>query len=1063
MLRKLIERGSLVWLVVACISIFGLKTYLSLPREAAPDIEIPVIMVTTPYLGVAPKDIETLITIPIENELASLKDVKKMSSTSAEGVSLISLEFEPEVVIEDALQRVRDRVNRARSKVPQEADDTDIREISFDDFPILIVTLAGPVDSQRLKRIGEDFADEVRRIPGVLEANVNGGREREIAVLVDPFRLQHFGLGLNDVINAIDAENVNIPGGDVTTGDARFLLRVPGEFGQAKEIENVAIKRVGDRPVFVRDVARVDDGLADPQSYARMNGASAVSIAVTKRSGSNLLEIADAVKALAAERAPGWPKGVTYRALGDASKVVRNMVSDLENGIITALILVIGVLVFAMGPRSSLFVAVSIPLSMLLGILVLASFGYTLNMIVLFSLILALGMLVDNSIVVCENIYRHAQLGKSFVEASIDGASEVAMAVAASTATTVVAFVPLVFWSGIMGQFMGYLPVTVIVVLSASLLVALTVLPVLTARLGKTSSKMLIDESGVPRNAIMRRYQRMLEVSIDHRYVSFGIGMAALIGTFLAYGKLNHGTEFFPATEPNRAVITVRAPDGTDLEATDALVRQIESVLQSEENVDVYVAEVGVGGDIFNSQSATNQARITVDFLPDKASAKEGEKIRVEPTTETIDRVRHAVAEIAGAEIVVDKERMGPPVGAPVAVEVTGDEFNQVGDLSARVRRELAEIPGVTDLRDDYRVGRPELRLRIDRGAAKRIGVDTRTIATTVRTAVAGTKASVIRDGDDEYDIKVKFAPEFRSDLQSVLSLRVPGKLDTSPKTFPVPISTIASYQLAGGSGSIRHLDQKLVVTITGQVEEGMNENAVRGGVEKYIKTAKAPQGFALRLGGANDEQRAATTFLGNAFLIAVFLIAIVLVMEFNRFDLPFIILITVILSLIGVLWGLIITGTPFGVMMTGLGVISLAGVVVNNAIVLLDYVQQLRASGLPEREALVKAGLTRFRPVMLTAITTVLGLVPMALGISFDFFKLEWVVGARSAQFWGPMAIAVSFGLGVATILTLVMVPTLYSILEDGRHLRHRIGGTAARWLKRAPARPRSSVVESD
>ncbi|MEQ8273127.1 MAG: efflux RND transporter permease subunit [Deltaproteobacteria bacterium] len=1048
MLKALIDKAAVVGLLVAVIIIFGWKVYEEMPREAAPDVDIPVVLITTPYIGVSAKDIETLITTPIENELTSVKDVKKMSSTSAEGASIISLEFEPEVIIEDALQRVRDRVNRARAKIPDEAEETDIREVSFSDFPILILTLAGPVDDAVLKDLGEDMEERVKRINGVLDAKITGGREREIKVQVDPFRLQHFGLQLQDVVNAISAENVNIPGGDVTTGDAKFLLRVPGEFEVGKEIENVAIKRVGDRPVFVRDVGRIEDEFKERESYARMNGRPAVSIAVTKRTGANILQIADAVKVLAAQQSKTWPEGVNYRIVGDQSKQIRDMVAELENGIITALILVVAVLLFAMGARNSLFVAAAIPLSMLLAIMVLFGFGFTLNMMVLFSLILALGMLVDNAIVIVENIYRHVEMGKTLKEGAIDGTREVAGAVTASTATTVAAFLPLVFWTGIMGQFMGYMPKTVVTVLIASLVVAIVVLPVITGRAMKRTGKK-VDESGIPKNAIMRAYQSVLKISIDHRYISATLGVVSLFGTFFAYAVLNHGTEFFPETEPNRATISVRAPDGTDVDATDDIVRQVEAVLVEEENVDFYVAETGVsgGGDpMSGAQSVPHMARITLDFLPDRNTAKEGEKIRVENTTDTIDRLRDKIARIPGAALTIDKERMGPPVGKPIAVEVSGDDFNEVGSIAARVRRELAGIEGTTDLEDDYRVGRPELRLRIDRGAAKRVGADTRTVASTIRTAVAGQIASTIRDGEDEYDIVVNIAPEFRDDLQAVLGLRIPGRLDTSPDTFPVPLSTLASYELAGGSGSIRHIDRKLVVTISGDVAEGYNENAVRAEVMKYIEEAEMPANTFLRLGGANDEQKNAQEFLGNAFLIALFLIAIVLVAQFNRFDLPFIILASVILSLIGVLWGLVLTGTPFGIMMTGLGVISLAGVVVNNAIVLLDYVQQLREQGMATYDALIQAGMTRFRPVILTAITTMLGLIPMALGISFDFRELKWIVGSQSAQFWGPMAVAVIFGLLVATVLTLVMVPTMYSIFEDIR----RVLGRA---FKRSPA----------
>jgi multidrug efflux pump subunit AcrB len=429
-------------------------------------------------------------------------------------------------------------------------------------------------------------------------------------------------------------------------------------------------------------------------------------------------------------------------------------------------------------------------------------------------------------------------------------------------------------------------------------------------------------------------------------------------------------------------------------------------------------------------------ARISIDFLPHHTKVHEdiGERPRREDSRHVIDRLREKVQSITGAEILVEKQRMGPPVGKPIAVEISGPRFHEVGSLAAKVRRDLARIEGTTDLNDDYRVGRPELRLDVDRGAAKRVGASTQAVAATVRTAVSGSEASKLRDGDDEYDIVVRLAPEFREDVGAVLSLTVPGREDTSPDTFAVPISAVASYELGGGSGSIRHVNQKLVVTVQGDVAEGHNENEVRAKVIEYIEKAELPDDFGLRLGGANDEQRQSQEFLGRAFLIAIFLIGLVLVSQFNRFDLPLIILGSVILSLIGVLWGLLLTGTSFGIIMTGLGVISLAGVVVNNAIVLLDYIEQLRKEGLGVQDALVEAGIVRFRPVMLTAITTILGLVPMAMGISIDFAAMRMDIGTQSGEWWGPMAVAVIFGLAFATLLTLIFVPTMYSLLDSAR-----------------------------
>lgn len=1049
MIRLFVRYAPTVLLAVLCIVTFGSLSYVQLPRESAPDVKIPVVLISTIYVGVSPEDIESIVTIPLENELAGVKDIKKMSSTSAEGASIISLEFEPDVVIEDALQRVRDRVNRVKPTLPDDIEEPAVREISFSDVPILLVTIAGPVDQEQLKEYGESLADEAKRIPGVLDANLSGGRTRQVRIQFDPRRVTHYGFSYNDIITAIRNENVNIPGGEVVAGGSSFLVRIPGEFDTIAQIENVAVKRREGAPIFVRDLARVVDTYSEAETYARMNGQPAVSLAITKRSGANIIDIADAVRELSSSHAETWASGVEYRILADQSTQIRNMVSDLQNNILTALILVVGVVLFFMGARNSLFVAIAIPLSMLMSFVFIQLFGMTLNMIVLFSLILALGMLVDNAIVVVENVYRHMEEGKSLVDASVDGTKEVALAVAASTATTVAAFFPMVFWEGLMGQFMGYLPKTVIIVLISSLIVAVVILPVATSRLMRRKTvpapgtqpdeAAKVNPDSEPSGRLMQKYKLLLQASIRHKYLSAGIGVATLVLSVVAYGFLNHGTEFFPDTEPNRATVSVRTPDGTDLETTDRIVRQIEAILSGQDNVDVFVAETGVSGGgtpLEGASASANQARITIDFLPDRNSAKEGEQSRIENTRDTIERLRNTLTQIPGAEIRIDKENLGPPVGPPIAVEVSGEDFSSLGELTAQVRREMMRIPGAADIKDDYRVNRPELRLRIDRGAAKRVGASTVEVANAVRTAVSGTKASTLRDGKDEFDIIVEVDPAQAEDVQSILNLRIPGREDTNPDTFSVPLSAVASYEMAGGSGALRRVDQELIVTIEGNIAEGYNENEVREGVIALLDRMKAdgqvPPGYDLRLGGANDEQRDAQAFLSRAFLIAIFLISVVLVTQFNSFTLPSIIMASVVLSLVGVLWGLIITGTPFGVIMTGIGVISLAGVVVNNAIVLLDYVEQLRERGYEVNDALVKAGMTRFRPVMLTAITTILGLVPMALGISFDFTNFKLLIGGQNAEFWGPMAIAVIFGLLFATILTLVMVPTMYSIIED-------------------------------
>ena len=1031
--RWLVEHTTTVMIGVLTVLFFGVSAYISLPRESAPDIKIPVVMISTPYIGVSPEDIESLVTVPMERNLKDLKDVDKMTSTSMEGASLVVLEFSPDVNIDEALQKVREKVDSAESDLPEDAEDAQVIEISFSDIPILMVALTGPLDEEALKDLGEDLAEDIEGVPGVLDVKVAGGLTRELKVYTNPDRMALFEVSFNDIAIALQGENVNIPGGNVDADRSNSLLRIPGELKSVQDIEEVPVKNVGDQTVFVRDIARVIDGYAERGTYSRMNGTPSISLAIQKRVGENIVAIATGSREVVAAASKDWPEGVEYSLLADQSREIENMVGELENNILSGLILVVLVLLFFMGFRNSWFVGLAIPLSMFVSFMVIEAMGMTLNMVVLFSLILALGMLVDNAIVIVENIYRHAEEGKTLADASVDGVSEVAVPVATSTLTTVLAFAPLLFWEGIMGEFMGFLPKTLIIVLTSSLFVAVAVIPAATSRWMKPAKTTEIapeDQPGLY-GGMMRIYKRSLELSIDHRYISLVLGVASLVATFVLYGALNHGTEFFPSTKPSRAIVQVTAPHGTNIEATDEVARQLEQVIMAEPDVNTVITEVGVGGGGgglgFGSSSTPHSARLTVDFRPSASKAREGETPRVGSTFDIIDRVRQSAQEAVGASVAVDKIQQGPPVGLPIEVQIIGDDFHELGRYASEFRRQLRAVPGVVDISDDYKVGRPEMRFTVDRAAAKRVGANTRGVATTIRTAIAGSKASVLREGTDEYDIIVELDPAYKHDISSVLSLRVPGK-----DNLMVPLSTLASWEPRGGSGSIKHLDREKVVTVTADVGEDVPVFEAQAAVAKLLADWDLPEGYDAKMGGANQEEQEAAAFLLRSFGIAVCLIFLVLVTQFNSVMRPFIILASVMLSLIGVLMGLLLTGTPFGIMMTGIGVISLAGVVVNNAIVLLDYIELLRRRGMGVRDALVQAGLVRFRPVILTAITTVLGLIPMATGVSVDFRGMSIIVGGDSAQFWGPMAVAVCFGLVVSTALTLIMVPTMYSITED-------------------------------
>ena len=1000
-----------VYVFVGISIIAGTLTYLSLPREASPDIAIPVVIVRTPYIGAAPQDVESLVTRPIEKELQAIENVKVIRSTSVEGASSITVEFHPNVDLDDAFQRVKDKVDLAKIELPNDADEPAVFEINFSNIPMMLVALSGDYGLVRLKKIAEDLADRIETIPGVLEVRVAGGLEREVKVDVDPDRLIAYNLAIQDVVDAIRRENLTLPGGSVDIGAYKYTVRVPGEFESVSQIGDVPIK--AGHAVYIRDVAEVVYGFKDRANYARLNQKPSVSLEIVKRSGENLIAIADHIKAMLDALTATLPTGTRVTILGDQSEDIRMMVKDLENNIVSGLILVILVLFFFLGVRNAFFVGIAIPLSMLLSFVAISLMGLTLNMIVLFSLILALGMLVDNAIVIVENIYRHRQEGRSPTQGAREGTGEVAWPVATSTLTTLCAFAPMIFWPGIMGEFMKYLPITLIITLFSSLFVGLVINPTFCA-----SFMTVRDAVEKPaQQRVLNAYRRHLETALHYPVRTLLGAATALVLVVVAYVFLGRGIEFFPEVEPNTAYIDVRAPSGTNLETSDGLARQIEAILADMPDVETYIVNVGVsGGDDFaGGEGVSHASRISIDFVD--------ESLRRQSSFETIEEIRGELSGLTGAEIELTKERAGPPVGAPISVEVSGEDFEILGRLSARIKRVVADVPGVVDLKDDYDRGRPEIRIVVDREAAALAGLNTRLVASTVRSAIYGTEASEYRIGEDEYDIRVRFKPDKRNTLSDL------GRIAIEKDGVITPLSAVARIETGGGFGSIRRKDLKRVIAVEGKVQ-GRTSDATMRDVQAALSDFPLPPGYRIGYAGENEEQQKAMAFLAKAFLVALAGIALILITQFNSLTLPFAILTSVVLSLIGVLIGLIATRTPFGILMTGIGVISLAGVVVNNAIVLIDYTLQSRRRGLSAREAIIRAGVVRFRPVILTAMTTILGLLPLATGISFDFFTLSWEIGGRSSQWWGPMGVAVIFGLAFATALTLVVVPVLISLI---------------------------------
>lgn len=1013
------NRKPVYLLLIICV-LFGIYSYGVLPRESAPDIEIPYIFITSHYEGVSPSDIETLITLPIERKVKGISGIEQITSVSSEGVSHISVEFTPDIEIERALQKVRDKVDEAKPDLPTDLDEPAVEEMNFSEFPILVVNLYGDADLAKLKDLADTIKDDVEGIEGVLSVTLSGDRERVIRAEVDTDRLNQYNLTLDQIIQSIQEENVNIPAGSIDMGEGRFLVRVPGEFEHPQDVYRLPVAVKGDSIVYISDIATVVDDFKDVQSISRVDSNSCVALTIQKRAGENTIFIVDSVKEYLKKFK--FPEGVKYSFSFDESKNVRDMVSDLENNIVSGLLLVMFVVFFFMGFKNSIFVGLSIPYSMLISFTVISVMGITLNMVVLFSLVLALGMLVDNSIVIVENIYRHVSMGKNSMTAASDAISEIGWPVVTSTLTTVAAFFPMIFWPGIMGEFMGYLPLVVIIALLASLFVALVFNPALGARFMKAKkgeSAFRFELS--PDKGILLYYRKIVTFCVDRPKTIVGAAIGFLIFSIVLYGFVGKGVEFFPDTEPARAFVYIKMPEGTNVFRTNEFTEQIEKFMSKYKEIKHYTATIGAGSSTGNNMTSAagslNNASIAIDFIDIEKRKLDSSKI--------LEEIRDFCGTLHGAQIEVKAEEGGPPTGAPINIEVSGDELEELERLAFAIKEVVKNVDGVVDLRDDYVKGKPEFKVAIDRKKAALNGLSTARAATVVKAVINGIEVGKYREGDDEYDIIVRSKESQRSDISKLLGLKI-----NNIKGYPIPLSAIAKIEYESGYGAINRIDHKRVVTISSNAL-GRLPNDILAEIAQKLKNFKMPEGYSYEFTGENEDQEEAGAFLSKALLSAIFLIAMILVAQFNSYMQPLIILSSVILSIAGVLWGLMITGKPFGIIMTGIGVISLAGVVVNNAIVLIDYINQLLTKGMSKKEAAVEAGIVRFRPVILTALTTVLGLFPMAIGVSLDFKKMriQWI--SESSQWWGPMASAVIAGLLFATVLTLVVVPCLYVIFS--------------------------------
>lgn len=1032
-----------VFVMLFILMVSGFMSYVFLPVESFPEVKQPLVFIAAPYVGVSPADMENLVVQPIEEKLEELSSVKKLTSTSSEGYAGIQAEFETDIEVEEAVRKVREKVDQAKPDLPGDLEDPIIEEMSTESIPIINVILFGNESLVRLKEYAEDLQDRFEQIPGILEINVTGGLERELKVDIDPARLQYYNIGLEDVNNAIRDENLTIPGGSVNSGNLKWTIRVPGEIKRVDELADIVVKQKDGVPVYLRDLAEVYFGFKEQESFARINGKPSVTISVSKRTGENIIQIIDRVKEIVNERAETFPHTISFDYVGDQSIDIRQMVNSLENNIIAGMLLVILVLYFFMGFRNGLLVGVAIPISMLISFSIISAMGYTLNMMVLFSLILALGMLVDNAVVIVENIYRQHDEGKPLFKAAYDGTAEVGTAVVVSTATTLMAFLPLLFWQGLVGEFMRLLPMTLVVTLSSSLIVGLIFNPVLASRFLRKVEPGKVLRGDRLLSWLLPKYDATLNwclKSIANRLAVVGITVAIFLGMIFIYIGSSPAVEFFPDISPRIIMVESEAPLGTRLERSDEIMKKIEARITSTADMKNYVSSVGQTNDptgMSGNSVASHRGQINIDLQMMKE--------REQNSWLTMAQVMEAVQGIPGAVIDVSKPPDGPPTGKAVDVQLKGENFEKLAELSEQVMDVIRDVPGISKLKDNYDKGKPELSVRVDREKAALFGLTTAQIANTVRTAVNGTEVSDYRIGTDEYDITVRFDQNYRDNYSDLLNLTV------FHEGVHYPLANFASIDFATGLSSISHVDGDRVLSVTADAV-GRSGAEVVAEVKERLADFPMPEGYLMSFAGQDEEQQKTMIFLMQAFLITIGLIFFLLVTQFNSVSLPFVIMLTVVLSFFGVFFGLFVTQMPFGILMTGIGVISLAGIVVNNAIVLIDYIQKLRDRGLKKMEAIIQGGKTRLRPILLTAITTILGLIPLSTGINIDFIGLmtfeinpvQFITfGDESAQWWAGMGIVVIFGLLFATALTLVVVPVTYYLFskDDETYAESRIG----------------------
>ncbi|WP_430437205.1 efflux RND transporter permease subunit [Oceanibaculum nanhaiense] len=1026
-----IARARTTIAVLVLILIAGTVAYIDIPKESDPDINIPTIYVSLVHEGISPEDSERLLLRPMEQELKSIEGVKEMRSTAYEGGGFVLLEFDAGFNADKALDDVREKVDIAKSELPTETEEPSITEVNFSLFPVLVVTLSGPVPERTLVRLARELRDEIEGIPSVLNVDIAGDREELVEILIDPLKLESYGLRSDDILTFIDRSNRLIAAGALDTGSGRFPVKVPGLFETADDILDMPLKTEGDAVVRVRDVAEVRRTFKDRESVARLDGEPAVGLQVTKRTGENIIETIEAVRALSERQKQFWPETVKVTYSQDRSKDIRTMLSDLQNNVISAVLLVMIVIVGALGLRSAGLVGIAIPGSFLLAILVIFTMGITINIVVLFALILAVGMLVDGAIVLTEFADRKMAEGQSPKRAYARAAKRMAWPIIASTATTLAAFLPLLFWPGVVGEFMKFLPITLIATLSASLLMALIFVPTLGAFIGKPggaldpekaralSAEATDDDNDTVDLTQVKGptglYIRTLDKALKHPGKVVLAALATLVFVQWYYATHGHGVEFFPEVEPEQAQILVHARGNLSIDEKQQLAILVEREVLAIDAFESVYSSIGTQPRSGQDKAEDVIATISVEF-------KDWDKRP--PANDILAEIVERSRKYPGIFVEPQKQEAGPPVGKPVALEISALDVALLEPAAALIRAKFDSMQGLANIEDSRPIPGIQWAIDADRAQAAKFGVDLSMIGNYVRLVTNGLKVTEYRpnDSDEEIDIVVRFPTEYRN-------LDRFGQLRIQTAQGLIPISNFVTEQPEQKVGELKRVDGRRIMSVKADVQPGVLADDKVRELRAWLPDAGLDPRVEVSFKGEDKEQAEAQQFLVRAFAIALFIMAVILLTQFNSFYSAFLILSAVILSTIGVMIGLLVMNKPFGIVMSGVGVIALAGIVVNNNIILIDTYDLMRKQGVPAHEALLRTGAQRLRPVFLTTLTTILGLMPMVLQMNIDFISREVSIGAPSTQWWVQLSTAIVFGLAFATVLTLVITPSALKV----------------------------------